>query len=85
MSQQRVIHGEVYLTLETVAECYEVEVTWVREVYDVGLLGTGEPVEHSIAIAARMLDRLAEVRRLTLQTGVNLPGIVMLLERRGRD
>lgn len=76
------IRGRVYLTLETVAECYEVEVSWIREVYEIGLLGPGESVEGSVAIAGAMLDRLGEILRLHRQQGVNLAGIARLLAER---
>lgn len=75
------LHGELYLTLETVAECYHIEISWVREVYDQGLLGEGANVRGSIAIAASMLDRFAEVQRLRRQTGLDLVAIAAMLSR----
>jgi hypothetical protein len=74
------IRGEHYITLTHAAEVYEVELTWIEEVYEYGLLGEGERVEAGIAIPAGMLDRLAEIRRLQLQEGVNLPGIAIILD-----
>jgi hypothetical protein len=74
------IHGEMYVTLSSLADTYRVEVEWVREVYDYGLLGTGEHVDDDIAVTAAMLDRMAEVCRLHDLLGVNLPGIAIILD-----
>ncbi len=73
-----VIHGQVYLTLETLASCYEVEVVWIEEVYEHGLLGRGEAIEGSIAVAAAMLDRFARILQLHRQQGINVAGIATL-------
>ena len=78
------IQGRSYVTLSEAAECYHVEVRWVEEVYEYGLLGTGEQVEEQIAIPTEMLDRLAEIQRLHNQQGVNLPGIAIILDLLGR-
>ena len=81
MSTARVvIRGEKWFTLEGVAECYGLEVAWVREVYEYGLLGEGAPAEGTIAVAPRALDRVAVIRRLEIQLGVNLEGIALILE-----
>lgn len=74
------IEGELWLTLETVAECYRVEVTWVREVYARGLLGPGTDVEQTTAVAAAALDRMARVLRLHQLEGLHLEGIARRLE-----
>jgi len=80
VSERRLtIRGRTYVTLETVAECYRVEVAWVREVYEYGLLGTGEPVRDTTAVAAEMLERAAVILRLHRQQGINLEGIARLL------
>ncbi len=73
------IHGELYLTLETVAECYSVEISWLQQVYELDMVGPGERVDGSLAIAALMLDRVAEIRRVYLQTGMELSGIAVML------
>ncbi len=78
------IQGEQYVTLTQAAACYEVEVGWVQQVYDHGLLGEGEEVDEGIAILASMLDRLAEIQRLHNQQGVNLNGIAIILDLLGR-
>jgi hypothetical protein len=75
-----VIRGERYLTLARVAELYEVRVEWVREVCAFGLL---EPVEHvadDLAIAARLLDRVATIHRLNVGQGVELAAVAVLLD-----
>jgi hypothetical protein len=80
MSEALVIRGEHYVTATRVAELYSVRVEWVREVCEYGLL---EPVEHvgdEPAIAARLLDRLAVIQRLSVVQGVNLPGIAIILD-----
>ena len=73
------IRGEHYVTLPDVAATFEVELTWVQEDYDFGLLGPGEPVDDTIAIASRLLDRVAAIPRLNRVQGVNLAGIAVIL------
>ena len=72
--------GETYLTLEGVAECYHCEVTWLREVYDLGLLGHGRVVHESIVIQSLMLARVAEVIRMSVYQGVDLAIVAALLD-----
>ena len=72
------IRGETYLTLETVADCYDCELAWVEQIFHLGLLGTGERVEGLVAIPSRMLERVAEVLRLCRYHGVD-PSVVELL------
>ena len=80
-----IIRGELYVTLKTLAECYQLEVHWLHEVYDTGLLGPGETECGELAIAACMFDRLAQIVRLHRQVGVNLEGIVLLLGSLGHS
>jgi hypothetical protein len=68
------------VTLDAMAEAYAVEEAWVREVYAFGLLGPGEPVGRTVAVSARMLDRVALIRRLHVVQGVNLAGIAIILD-----
>lgn len=72
------IRGETYLTLDVVAECYDCELAWVQQIFRLGLLGVGEDVEGLLAIPSRMLDRVAEIRRLCHYHGVD-PTIVEVL------
>jgi hypothetical protein len=74
------IRGERYLTLQDVAESFEIELAWVQEVYEFGLLGEGERVGGAVAIASRLLDRVAAIRRLNRVQGVNLAGIALILQ-----
>lgn len=76
----RAAGGGRYLTLSVVAECYAVEVRWVREVYEYGLLGSGRLEGGEPAIASVMLERVAVIRRLQLQAGLNLEGVALLLD-----
>ena len=73
------IRGEHYVTLQDVADGFEFELAWVQEVYEFGLLGPGESVGGSIAIASRLLDRVAAIRRLNRVLGVNLAGVALIL------
>lgn len=80
------IRGELFLPLEEVASCYQVDLAFLREVYDMGLIGPGELARGRLAIPARELDRVAEILRLFFHQGVNLAGIALLLglgEERG--
>jgi hypothetical protein len=74
------VGGERFIPLAVVADCYEVELTWVQEVYEFGLLGEGRRVEGKLAVSTVMLERVAVIRRLTLQQGLNLAGVAALLE-----
>ncbi len=75
---------EALLTLQQLAEACHVELTWVREVYDYGLLGEGrlhsEAQSHTISVAAAMYGRVALIRRLHQVQGVNFAGIAIILE-----
>lgn len=85
MTRSITLHGRLYLTLETVAECYRVEVEWIEEAYDLGLLGPGERVGASTAVAAAALDRMGRIVRLHRQLGINLAGILSLLRESELD
>lgn len=84
MSARITIHGESFVTLSTVAECFHVQSTWVREVYDAGLLGRGETVGADLAIAAEQLDRVAMIQRLHRHYGLDLATIEIVLEAGAR-
>lgn len=75
-----VIHGEAYLTIETIAECFEVKATWVEAVYQQGLLGTGERRGETLYVQACMLDRMAEIRRLNTLLDEDLSAIALFFE-----
>jgi chaperone modulatory protein CbpM len=80
MSGERIlVHGQLYLTLQDVAECYHVELAWVRDVVDFGLLGRCERTRGTLVVAASKLDRVADILRLQRQQGLNLAGVALLL------
>ena len=79
MSARLIVHGELYLTLDVVAECYAVDVVWLRRVFDEGLLGPGEVSGPSVAIAEHCLDRVARICQLHFRYGVELEGIALFL------
>lgn len=64
MKGEHYVDDELYLSLEVVAELYEVRVFWLHEVYDLGLLGEGVDADSSVCIAAFQLDRVARIVRL---------------------
>ncbi|HET9062248.1 MAG TPA: hypothetical protein VFO62_03070 [Candidatus Binatia bacterium] len=80
MSRIVYIHEEAYVTLSTIADCYECSETWVREVYDVGLLGTGEIRDELTLVRADAMDRVARILRLSTVHGLELDVIVHLLD-----
>src|SRR5262249_17219680 len=80
-----ILHGERYLTLAGIAELYALDPTWILEVYDYGLLGEGEHVGDEIAVAERLLDRVATIERLHRTHGANVPGIALILDLLERE
>ncbi len=80
MKQQPLyVEGELYLSLETVAEVYQVKVVWLQEVYDIGLLGVGVGSTSGICVAAVQLDRIATVVRMHRVLGLNVEAIALTL------
>lgn len=73
------IRGELYLSLEVVAEVYEVQVTWLREVVDAGVLGDERARSGPPRIAAALLDRVAAVVRLHRTIGLDVDAIALWL------
>ena len=74
------VRGELYLTLDLVAACYSVEIRWLEQVTELGLLSTAERVEGALAIAARELDRVARIVRWHFHQGIDLGVVAVLLE-----
>jgi len=74
------IEGELYLSLETVAEVYAVEVVWLREVCAAGLLAARPHAQHDLCIAAIELDRVARIVRLNVALGLDLDSVAALLD-----
>ena len=75
------IDGELHLTVELVAEIYQVRSVWLREVCECGLLG-GVVSDESLCIAAVQLDRVAAIVRLGQGWGLDLETIALVLEER---
>jgi hypothetical protein len=80
MSAEHARRSEGFVTLESAAEFYRVEITWIHEVYSRGLLGPGERHGASIAVPASELDRLASVLRLHRHLGLDLDAVAALLD-----
>lgn len=76
-----VIRGRMHLSLRTVAQVYNVQVDWLEEVFELGLLGSGEHVGGGVTVAATQLDRVARIVRLHFYDGVNLESIGVLLRQ----
>ena len=73
------IDDEAYVGLDTIADCYEISVVFVREVYDSGLLGRGELRNDETLVRIVALDRVARIIRLRTIHGLNLDVIAHLL------
>lgn len=65
------IRGQAFVTLETAAECYRVELRWVEQLHAEGLL-VGERVGSSLAFPVAELDRLAAILRWHRYHGLEL-------------
>ena len=81
---------ERYLSLQVVADCFEVRVAWLEEVYEIGLLGpaarrAGPAARRAetVELAASELDLVAQIIRLHFHQGVDLQGIALLFARKG--
>ena len=76
---------ERFLSLEVVAETFEVRSSWLAEVYELGLIGptarAGARRGESIVLAVSDLDRVAHIIRLHFHQGVDLQGIALLFAR----
>lgn len=77
---RRVVEGRVHVSLAVVAETYEVELAWVEELHALGVLGRAVRVDDTLLVACSALERVAAVRRLQIQQGVDLAAAVALLE-----
>ena len=79
------LEGGTWLSLGAVAECYDCEVDWLDEARRHGLLGRalhrgGEWLVHVV-----VLDRVAELVRLSRIEGMAFETIVVLLARQPAD
>lgn len=73
------VEGRLYLSLEVVAELYQVKSVLLRGAYDRGLLGTGVDHERTLCIAAVELDRVATIVRLHESLGLDVEAITKRL------
>ena len=73
------LHGEVFVTFATAAECFRVELRFIEAVYATGLLGPGERIGDTIALAGADMDRLAEILRWHRHHGLDLEALTVLL------
>ena len=80
MSRIVYIREEAYVALSTIADCYECSEAWLREVYDIGLLGAGETRDELTLVRADAMDRVARILRLSTVHGLELDVIVHLLD-----
>ena len=80
MTDRIYIGDELYLTLETVADLYRVEVLWLREAFDSGLLGAGAESRTTPCIAVVRLDHVATIVRLHSVLGLDVDAIRDALE-----
>lgn len=86
MSTLRIlIDGRTYLTLEDISDCYQCEVSFLRDAYEVGLLGGGRRFGGRLVLEVTILDRVADVVRLSRYQGLSLETIVVLLGDRAPD
>lgn len=80
MSQPGVhIDGQLFLSVETVAEIYAVKRVWLREVCDSGLVSGALDRDDTVWIAAVELDRVAAIVRLRAVLGDDVQAIAALL------
>jgi hypothetical protein len=79
-SQPILIEGEAYFSLETLAEIYAVEVHWLQEVYDHGLLGPGVNSGPHLCVASIQMDRVATIVRLHSCLGLDVFDIRLELD-----
>ena len=78
MSARRVIAGRSWLRVEDVAACYSVEVAWVREVCDLGLVEARREPDGIELVPAVELDRVADLLRISRALGLDLVTVASL-------
>lgn len=79
------IDGELYLSIEVVADIYSIQAPWLREACDYGLIAPTAPHGSSLCIAAFQLDRVATIVRLRASLGPGLQRIADELAELERD
>lgn len=82
MTSEPILHeGEVYLSLEVVAEIYQVSSVVLHQVYERGLLGPGLARGSTVCIATISFDRVATVVRMHEAYGLDVEAIAARLLR----
>ncbi len=74
-----VVDGTRWVTVETVARCYTVQVEWVQQVVELGLVGRCEEREGSVTMPAAQLERVAKIVQLHFYQGLELSVVSVLL------
>jgi hypothetical protein len=74
-----VLEGRSWITIEAISECYECDVSWVREACDYGLFGTVRAYAGTLVLRVTVLDQVARVVRLNRYEGLGFETIVALL------
>ncbi|MCB9916071.1 MAG: hypothetical protein H6828_13155 [Planctomycetes bacterium] len=80
MKERVTLHGEGYLTIEAIAECFHVDVAVVRESYELGLFGEVAESEGRVVLHVRELERVATIVRWHVHLGVELTSVALLLD-----
>jgi hypothetical protein len=79
------IEGQTWVTLETISECYQCEVTWVRQACELGLFGRARVHAGTLVVRTTVLDRVASAWRLSRYEGLSFDAIVVLLGEPDED
>jgi hypothetical protein len=80
MTEVRIrIEGQTWISLEGICECYECDMSWLREAYEFGLLGGGRIHGGHLMLRITVLDRVARVLRMSRYEGLGFEAIVVLL------
>ena len=69
---------ERYVTLEAVAECFQVELHWLEEVCELDLVPHVRR-ERALSVEAIQLERVARIIRLHFHLGIELSALEVLL------
>jgi len=79
MDEPLYVEGELFISLEVVAEIYQAQVVLLRGAFESGMLGPGVDQGSTVCIAAVHLDRVATIVRLHETLGLDLERIEQAL------
>lgn len=79
MSDFVMLGGERFLRLEVVARWYRIEISFIEEAVELGLLPAESTTDSDRVLAEHALDRLAQLLRWHWQTGLDLATLALLL------